>query len=120
MVRQLAFDLERAERAVSSFTLATDLADHLVRQGVPFREAHAVVGGLVADALERDIDLTQLTEGDLAVASPSFGRPPELSAEASVRAKRTQGGTGPHDVAGQLDAARDRIEERGRRLEAQG
>ena len=118
LVRQLTFDLDRTESAVSSFTLATDLADHLVRQGVPFREAHGVVGGLVANALERDIDLTQLSQSDLAAASPSFGQPPELAPTASVQAKRTQGGTNPGDVAGQLDAARTRIEERRCRLEA--
>jgi argininosuccinate lyase len=85
---------------------ATDLAEHLVRGGMPFREAHAVVGALVRQAVERHIPLEELVEAE-----------PHLGAEAlvlfepgsAVRRRTTPGGAGPEPVAVQLQAARDRL-----------
>ena len=66
MLEGLSFDRERlAEAAGDEFPAATDVADLLVRKGMPFREAHGVVGGLVRDALERGKALSELSPDDL-------------------------------------------------------
>ena len=56
------------------FIAATDVADLLVRRGVPFREAHGIVGGLVRGALERGKDLSELSEEELAELAPQLDR----------------------------------------------
>ncbi len=66
MLAGLSFDRERlAEAAADEFLAATDVADLLVRKGMPFREAHGVVGGLVREALEQGKALSELTPDDL-------------------------------------------------------
>lgn len=112
MTPELEFDTARTERAVSSFALATDLADSLVRAGVPFREAHSVVGGLVATCLAQGRALDDLSAEDLRAASPHFGEVPELTAAASVRRKQTSGSTHPDEVARQHEAAQALLQER--------
>ena len=67
MLRTAEFDRERlAGAAADEFLAATDIADLLVRRGVPFRESHAIVGGLVRHALEQDKQLSELTREELA------------------------------------------------------
>ncbi len=91
------------------FSTATDLADHLVRQNLPFRQAHAVVGKIVADCLRRGIALEDLTEDDLTAASPLFGGadPAALvSPRGSADARAAFGGTGRQAVEAQLALAR--------------
>lgn len=112
MIPALTFDVARTEAAVSSFALATDLADHLVHQGMPFREAHAVVGGLVSDCLERGTSLDQLSREEMEAASPHFSTGLELTGAASVRRKRTVGSTHPEEVRRQIVTARHQIEEK--------
>lgn len=112
MVPHLEFDTARTRSAISSYTLATDLADHLVRAGVPFREAHAIVGGLVQESLSRGVDLTDLNPSLLAEASPALASMPELTPEASVRRKGTAGSTHPDEVAAQVRAALLHVDER--------
>jgi argininosuccinate lyase len=112
MVPQLEFDTEHAEAAVSSFAMATDLADHLVRQGVPFREAHAIVAQLVAQCLAAGRGLHELTPAELRAASPRFKKVPELSPAASVRRKETSGSTHPDSVAQQVRSLQSTMEDR--------
>ena len=70
MVATLTFDTERmAELAPQGFSLATDVAEWLVRQGVPFRVAHEVAGACVRECEERGIELWDLTDDDLAAIS---------------------------------------------------
>jgi argininosuccinate lyase len=87
---------------------ATDLAELLVQQGVPFRDAHQVVGELVRQADERGLPLEQLVQ-----AEPRFGRDALAALEPgqAVRRRTTPGGAGPEPVRHQLQAARTRIEE---------
>jgi argininosuccinate lyase len=112
MVPCLEFDVARTEQAISSFTLATDLADYLVQQGIPFREAHGVVGALVAECLEAGRELSDLSLEELRAASPAFAEMPDLTPAASVRRKRTSGSTHPDEVRHQLDAWQGLIRER--------
>jgi argininosuccinate lyase len=89
---------------------ATDLADHLTRQGLPFRQAHEVVGQLVkaAEASGRALSDYSLTE--LRGFSPMFEAPAVgLRAADVVNARRTPGGTAPDQVAVQIEAARARL-----------
>ena len=70
--RGSTFDRERMAAAASDeFLAATDVADLLVRRGVPFREAHGIVGGLVRAAVERGKKLSELTDEELAELAPA-------------------------------------------------
>lgn len=109
MTPDLQFDTDRTEGAISSFSLATDLADYLVGRGLPFREAHALVGRLVARCLGEGRELTDLTAAELQAASPHFEEAPRLSATASVERKRTAGSTHPDEVDKQLHVSASRI-----------
>lgn len=120
MVPGIEFDRTRTESAISGFAYATDLADLLVEGGMPFREAHAVVGRIVSYCLERGRDLTDLTLEELQAAVPSVQALPEWTAAASVRRKRTSGSTHPQAVADGLTAAQATIAEHRAWLEAQG
>jgi argininosuccinate lyase len=101
------FDVARMRAAADVPTAAaTDLAEHLVRAGMPFREAHAVVGALVRQSLERHIPLQELVEAEPHLSDDAL----ELFEPGSaVRRRTTPGGAGPDPVAAQLDAARDRL-----------
>ncbi len=116
MLPSLTFDAERGARAaVERFALATDVADYLVRRGVPFREAHTAVGQLVARCEREGRTFADLTLEDFTAAHPSFEADVlEIDLASSLAARRVPGGTAPEAVAEQLAAARERLErERG-------
>jgi argininosuccinate lyase len=104
MLRTLQIRPERLRAAVSDpLLLATDLADHLTRAGLPFREAHAMVGAIVRD---HGAALTRLLPEQLVAYSPLFAQgAPRLNARGSVRARDVQGGTGPRRVSNALRRA---------------
>lgn len=104
-----------AAAADSDGPVATDLAELLVVGGTPFREAHAIVGALVREALETSSPLV-----DLAVAHPLLGEPARALFEPGAGAARrtSPGGGGPAPVAAQLDALRARLADDRARLEA--
>jgi len=109
MLAGLRFDRQRmAAAAADEFPAATDVADLLVRAGLPFREAHGVVGGLVREALERGVGLSQLSRDDLARHSQLLGDGYyELFAPgATLESKRTLGATSLERVREQLSEAR--------------
>jgi argininosuccinate lyase len=118
MIPELEFDPDRTESAISGFAYATDLADLLVEGGMPFREAHAVVGRIVSYCLERGRDLTDLRLEELQAAAPAVRELPEWTPAASVRRKRTAGSTHPNAVADGLHALQASIDEHRARLEA--
>ena len=91
---------------------ATDLADILARSGVPFREAHEVVGGLVARCLRGGKQLWDLTPQELAAAHPNLEHvtPAQLTVQASVRSRDVYGGTAPEAVRELLGRAKRRLE----------
>ena len=95
------------------FSLATDIAEWLVRQGVPFRVAHEVAGACVRVCEERDIELWDLTDEDLAGISEHLtpGVREVLSVEGSLASRDAQGGTAPARVREQLADATALLEE---------
>ncbi len=110
-IASLTFDRDRLEAAsAGGFSLATDLAEELARRGVPFREAHEVVGGLVKLAEGRGHDLDGLTADDLVAAHPALdGDVTELLDVRSAVARRDSTlGTAPASVRAQLAQARER------------
>jgi argininosuccinate lyase len=107
LVGSLTFDTTRmAALAPAGYTLATDIAEWLVRQGVPFREAHEAAGAAVRVAEQRGVGLEELTDDELAAVSSQLT--PEvrevLTIEGSVSSRDARGGTAPNQVAAQLDA----------------
>jgi argininosuccinate lyase len=116
MLRGLSFNRERlAEAAADEFPAATDVADLLVRKGMPFREAHGVVGGLVRDALEQGKALSELTREDLGRHSELLDDSyyDVLAPAAWLETKGSAGGTASPRVAEQLEAARASLAELG-------
>ena len=113
MIGTATFDRERlAAAAIADFSLATDAADLLAREGVPFREAHGVVGRLVADCLGRGITFAELSDEDWRAAHPVFARQrPPLDAATSVASRDVAGGTAPGRVREALTAAEMEAEE---------
>ncbi len=103
------FDEPALARAAADPTLlATDLADELVRAGVPFREAHGVAGRLVRQAEHEGASIFELPDDAWAAAHPALapGLARELSAERSVEARSLPGGTGRTAVLAQIVQAR--------------
>ena len=101
-----------AASAPEGFALATDVAEHLVRRGVAFREAHEAVGALVAWCQERGADLGDPTDGELAGISPHLT--PDirtvLTVEGAIAARDTPGSTARGRVTDQLGACRTALE----------
>lgn len=121
VVRTMSFDTEAMRRACGEELLATDLADYLVRKGVPFRTAHELVGRAVQKAEERGVTLRGLSIEEYRAISPAFD--PDLydalSLEASVAARDAEGGTAPAAVRRQLEEARRRLAGRAAAREAE-
>jgi argininosuccinate lyase len=85
---------------------ATDLAEHLVEQGTPFRDAHAIVGALVRQSVERGVPLEELVSNDPRLGPECI---PLLEPGSAIGRRTTPGGGGREPVAKQMDAARDRL-----------
>ena len=106
LVSTLEFDTERmAASAPEGFALATDIAEWLVREGVPFREAHELAGACVRAAEEQGIELWDLSDADLHRISPRLSRDVRsvLSISGSLDSRSAFGGTAPVRVREQLD-----------------
>jgi argininosuccinate lyase len=119
LVATLKFDLDRmAALAPAGFTLATDIAEWLVRQGVPFRFAHEAAGEAVRVAEGRGVGLAELTDEELTAINPALT--PEvrdvLTVVGSVSSRSARGGTAPIQVAAQLEVVRDATASLHRRL----
>ena len=116
MIAKCTFNQERmADQADGGFSTATELADYLVRRGVPFRDAHAVAGSIVRGCIERGIRLSDLSLEELRQYSRAFGGDVHeiLAAQTSIAAKRSTGSTAPAEVANQLDYWKQRLLGRG-------
>ena len=109
LVATLVFDVDRmAALAPVGYTLATDVAEWLVRRGVPFRVAHESAGAAVRAAEGRGVGLDELSDGELAAISAELS--PEvrqvLTVDGSVASRNARGGTAPEQVASQLQTVR--------------
>ncbi len=110
LVATLVFDTDRlAALAPAGYTLATDVAEWLVRRGVPFRVAHEAAGEAVRVAEGRGVGLDELTDDELAEISAELT--PEvrdvLTVDGSVSSRDARGGTAPVQVANQLGVVRE-------------
>jgi len=108
MLTGIEFDRERLEAASGDEMLAaTEIADLLVRRGVPFREAHGIVGGLVRDAIERGKPLSGLGEEELRARSEHLDEEYyEVLKRASwLESKRSEGGTSSVALGAQIERA---------------
>jgi argininosuccinate lyase len=113
MVATLRFDTDRmAALAPQGFSLATDVAEWLVKRGVPFRDAHEISGHLVRVCEENGIELHEVTDEQLASVSPHLA--PEvrdvLTVEGSVASRTGAGGTAPVRVAEQRTELIERVQ----------
>jgi argininosuccinate lyase len=119
MVETMSFDHERlAAEAPTGFALATDIAEWLVKQGVPFRHAHELSGACVKLAEGRSQELWDLSDEDFAdvfkdflPAGQSAGVRAVLSAQGSADSRNGKGGTAPERVREQIVSARAVMEE---------
>ena len=112
MINTLKFDTElMAKSAPAGFALATDIAEWLVREGVPFRNAHEIAGACVQVAEERDCELWDLTDEELSRISPHLN--PEvrdvLNIEGALNSRDAFGGTAPVRVREQLQVLSELI-----------
>jgi argininosuccinate lyase len=107
LLRNCRFRPERMRGATrGDFSTATDLADHLAQSGLPFREAHEVVGRIVRWCEDEGRDLESLSAADLKGFHALFlGAGDVASVEASVRSRKSPGGTAPDEVRRQLAVA---------------
>ena len=112
VVGGLRFDREAMRRATERGMLtATDLADHLARNGVPFREAHEIVGRLVRARLAAKKDLAGITLAELRAVDPRFGASAveEVEVSRSLASRSSPGGTAPERVRAAIEEARSAL-----------
>jgi argininosuccinate lyase len=112
MLPQITVDGERARAAaVANYSLATDLADYLVRNGLPFREAHEAVGKLVRAAESKGVEIGALSLTEMRAFSPLFEDDARgIDAASSLRSRDVPGGTAPKQVAAALRKARKSVD----------
>lgn len=109
MLETANFNKDRMYKAAGeAFSTATDLADHLVRQGVPFRSAHEQVGSLVAYCVKNSKELYDLSIDEIKQFAPEAADDvdSELTVEASVSARKATGGTALSSVKQQIEKAK--------------
>ncbi|HSP96122.1 MAG TPA: argininosuccinate lyase [Candidatus Dormibacteraeota bacterium] len=105
MVPRLRVRTDRLRAAASAgYTLATELADYLAGKGVPFRDAHGVVGAIVQSAIAEGRQLEDLSLAELRTFSPAFSRDVKrwLTLDAAVKRRKATGGTSPANVERRL------------------
>ena len=109
VVRTLAVNGERMTAALQDGLLATDLADYLVRKGIPFRQSHRLVGQVVRRAEQLDLPLRSLPLAEYQALHPAFGKEviEVLDFQRSVEARDSGGGTAPAAVRAQMERARE-------------
>jgi argininosuccinate lyase len=109
MIEKTEFRMDMIEKQLGKgFLNATDIAEHLAKQGIPFREAHSIVGNMVKLCENKGCDFTDLTDDDLKkidgrVSVKMLG---DISIPACVDARVSFGGTAPKEVRRQISAGR--------------
>ena len=100
-----------ADALRGGYLQAVDLAEYLVKKGIPFRESHRIVGNIVSYAIEKSRALDELSGKELREFCPSFGDDAVrlLDVQASVRSKTSPGGTSPRAVAARMKSWKTRL-----------
>lgn len=113
LIRTLRVKQARMASALDAATLATDVADYLVRKGVPFRESHHLVGQAVRRAEALGVMLKELSLAEYRAIHPAFGEDVYgvFDFQRSVAARDAEGGTAPAAVRGQIERARRLLDE---------
>lgn len=114
MIEKTEFRLDEIEKHMrKGFLTATDIAENLARQGIPFREAHELVGKMVKFCEARGKDFADLTPAELLEVDPRLtpDRLPDLSIAGCVNARKSFGGTAPDEVRRQIRAGREWLTE---------
>ena len=108
VIQTMRADASKMRAALDESMLATDLAEYLVRRGVPFRQAHHMVGALVKLSETRGVKLSALTLDDFRSASDKFGADvyAVFDFDASVNSRAVPGGTSPNAVREQIARAK--------------
>ena len=108
MVGTLQFNPRNMQRSLGQgYILATDVADYLVKKGLPFREAHGITGKLVNHAISSGKTLESMTVAEYQEFSPLFAEDvKDISAARSAESKNVTGGTAPGQVAMQIEKAK--------------
>ncbi len=114
LIKALKINTARMQQAMSgSYVLATDLADYLVRKGLPFRQAHDIVGKIVQYSIGKNKGFHELSLNEYRNFSPLFVDDVYgITAETSVKARNAAGGTAPKQVAAALSRARKLVRSR--------
>jgi argininosuccinate lyase len=114
-VKTLKVKPERTGQAAGQgYILSTDVADYLVKKGLPFRQAHSVVAKLVSYAVEKGKELNQLDLGEYRQFSPLFDAGVlDVTVASSIKARNVVGGTAPEQVDAQLARAKGLVKSRG-------
>lgn len=105
MLEHLSFNKKNIDKQLKrGFLNATDVAEHLAERGIPFREAHNVVGLMVKEAEAKGCQLEELDDAELAKIDDRLNREMlgEITLEACVRARKSYGGTAPEEVERQI------------------
>jgi argininosuccinate lyase len=108
MIKTLSFNTINISKAVDGgYMLATDLADYLVRKGMSFRQAHTTVGKLVSFAIEKHVNLNDISLADYKTFSPLFDNDVKnITLESSIKARDVNGGTAYSQVKEALNTAK--------------
>lgn len=113
MIKKTEFRMDEIEKQLSKgFLAATDIAEGLVRHGLPFRQAHEIVGKMVKYCENKGCGFEDLTKNDLIQINDLFHtvQMPDLTMEGCVNARTSFGGTAPVEVRRQIEAGKQRIE----------
>jgi argininosuccinate lyase len=120
LVETLAIHGETMEAAIDDGMLATDLADYLVRKGIPFREAHTAAGQAVRRALELDVSLSRLEKEEFRAIHPALGDDwvGVFDGKRALARRNTTGGTAPQAVRKQIQQARAALKRKSKGFDA--
>jgi argininosuccinate lyase len=109
MLDKTEFRMDQIEKQLGrGFLNATDIAEHFAKQGIPFREAHAIVGRMVKTCERKGCDFEDLTEEDLQAIDPRVTKASlgDISIKSCVDARQSFGGTAPSEVRRQIAAGK--------------
>ena len=114
VIRTLKVNVDRMEAALDDAMLATDLADYLVRKGVPFRQSHHLVGEAVRRAEALGVPLSRLSLREYERIHPAFAEDVHrvFDFRRSVGTRLTEGGTAPAAVLAQIEQAKETLADR--------